>query len=265
MKTSCAWSRWMVTTTCALLLTACGTARSARMWFPKFTGMDEVNPQLYVEPAMSTEQRQDVQQQIVLGRAQAERFYGSITTTPYFVACMTDECDKRFGSYGTRAAAFGDVAIRLSANGLSAPLVALEWSLVVLFHRVGGWWNARKIPRWFDEGVAVVVADEPRHSEENWHEIQHKGLPVPQLSELVSFRHWGSPSIDTARPWAMVRATSTCSTPPPATKCEAYWRARDRPQSRPCSRALVAARLSMRPTSRPAAVSKAARGADRHE
>ena len=181
----------MVTTTCALLLTACGTARSAWMWFPKFTGMDEVNPQLYVEPAMSTEQRQDVQQQIVLGRAQVERFYGSITTTPYFVACMTDECDKRFGSYGTRAAAFGDVAIRLSANGLSAPLVAHEWSHVELFHRVGGWWSARKIPRWFDEGVAVVVADEPRHSEENWHEIQHKGLPVPQLSELVSFRQWG--------------------------------------------------------------------------
>ena len=32
-----------------------------------------------------------------IGRAQVERFYGSITTTPYFVACVTSECDVRFG------------------------------------------------------------------------------------------------------------------------------------------------------------------------
>ena len=154
--------------------------------------MDQVDPKLYVEPSMSVEQRREVRRQIEIGRAQVERFYGSITAAPYFVACVTSECDDRFGSYGTRAAAFGDTAVHLSAKGLSAPLVAHELSHAELYHRVGGWWNARKIPRWFDEGVAVVVADEPRHSEENWQEIRRRGLPIPKLSELVSFKDWGA-------------------------------------------------------------------------
>ena len=182
---------WLLLGACSLLLAGCGAVRTAWIWFPKAAGMDQVDPRLYVEPSMTNEQRQEVSRQIVIGRAQIERFYGSITAAPYFVACVTHECDERFGSYGTRAAAFGDTAVHLSANGLSAPLVAHELSHAELFHRVGGWWNARKIPRWFDEGVAVVVADEPRHSEENWQEIRRLGLPIPQLSELVSFKDWG--------------------------------------------------------------------------
>ena len=53
------------------------------------------------------------------------------------------------------------------------------------------WWYARKVPRWIDEGVAVVVANEPRHSEDNWREIQRQALPIPPLNELVSFKDWG--------------------------------------------------------------------------
>ena len=182
--------KWIVLGACSFLLAGCGAVRTAWIWFPQAAGMAQVDPKLYVESSMTNEQRQEVSRQIKIGRAQVDRFYGSITATPYFVACVTSKCDERFGSYGTRAAAFGDTAVHLSANGLSAPLVAHELSHAELFHRVGGWWNARKIPRWFDEGIAVVVADEPRHSEENWQEIRRRGLPVPQLSELVSFKDW---------------------------------------------------------------------------
>ena len=162
------------------------------MWFPKSFGMDEVNPRLYVEPTMTAAQRQEVQRQIDIGRAQVERFYGGITTTPYFVACISRECDVRFGSYGQPAAAYGDMAIRLWAPGLSAPVVAHEWSHAEFYRRAGGWWYARKIPRWFDEGVAVVVANEARHSDDNWQEIQRQGLPTPKFDELISFSDWGA-------------------------------------------------------------------------
>lgn len=176
---------------CAIALSGCGTIHSARMWFPKASGMDEVNPQLYVEPSMTAEQRQELQRQIDIGQASIVAFYGDSMAKPYIVACLTDGCDVRFGSYGQRAAAYGDLAIRLSAKGLSAPLIAHEWSHAELYLRVGGWWHARKIPRWFDEGVAVVVASEPRHSEENWREIQRQGLPTPKFDELNSFNDWG--------------------------------------------------------------------------
>ena len=177
---------------CSLALTGCGAVHSARMWFPKASGMDEEGPQLYVEPSMTVDQRQDLHRQIERGRATLVAFYGDVTAKPYFVACLTTDCDIRFGSYGQRAASYGDLAIRLSAKGLSAPLIAHEWSHAEVYRRVGGWWYARKIPRWFDEGVAVVVADEPRHSENNWREIQQRGLAVPPLGELQSFSDWGA-------------------------------------------------------------------------
>ncbi|MBC7733064.1 MAG: hypothetical protein H7306_14390 [Bacteriovorax sp.] len=174
------------------LLSACGTLGSARMLSPGSFGMDEVNAKLYVEPAMGVEQRQDLQRQIGIGRAQVEHFYGDITTAPCFVACVTAECALRFGSHGERAAAFGASAIRLSHNGLAAALVAHEWSHVELYQRVGGWPRVAQIPRWFDEGVAVAVAGEARHSEANWREIQSRGVPAPALTELVSRSDWNA-------------------------------------------------------------------------
>lgn len=185
------WRRGLLLGIGTLALTGCGAIHSARMWFPKASGMDEISPQLYVEPSMSAEQRQALQRQIDLGRAAVAAFFGEVTAKPYIVACLTDDCDQRFGSYGQRAAAYGDLAIRLSAKGLTAPLIAHEWSHAEVYRRAGGWRYARQIPRWFDEGIAVVVANEPRHSEDNWRQIQQQGLAVPPLGELQSFSDWG--------------------------------------------------------------------------
>ena len=174
------------------LLTGCGALHNARMWFPSASGMDQVTATLYVEPVMSAPQRQALQHQINLGRAEVEAFYGSIITAPYFVACVTAPCAVRFGSYGEPATAFGDMAIRLSLSGRLTQLVAHEWSHAELYRRAGGWRYIGKIPRWFDEGVAVVVADEALHSPANWQEIARRGLPTPPLTELVSRRDWAA-------------------------------------------------------------------------
>ena len=174
------------------LLTGCGALHNARMWFPSASGMDQVTATLYVEPVMNAEKRRALQQQIDLGRAHVAAFYGSITTAPYFVACVTTQCAVRFGSYGEPATAFGDVAIRLSLNGRLTQLVAHEWSHAELYRRAGGWRHIGKIPRWFDEGVAVVVADEALHSPANWQEIARRRLPTPPLTELVSRSDWAA-------------------------------------------------------------------------
>ena len=176
----------------AACLSACGALHNARIWFPGASGMDEIDAALYVEPAMSAQQRAALQRQIELGRAQVEAFYGSITTAPYFVACVTVQCGVRFGSYGELASAFGDMAIRLSLNDRLTRLVAHEWSHAEMYRRAGGWRHIGKIPRWFDEGVAVVVADEALHAPANWDEIARRGLPTPPLTELVSRRDWAA-------------------------------------------------------------------------
>lgn len=181
---------WAALGSCAALLSACGAVHNAGMWMPRTFGLVETAADVYVEPTMGVPERMELQRQIVVGRAQVERFFGSVTTSPYFVACTTNDCAVRFGSYGGRAAAFGETAIRLSPSGLSAPIIAHEWAHAEVYRRVGGWWQARRIPRWFDEGVAVVIADETRHSQANWEEIQRRGLATPALHELISRSDW---------------------------------------------------------------------------
>lgn len=173
-----------------LALGGCAFLRDAPMLAPGAFGMEEIGPALFVEPALTGAERDDLRRAIDAGRVQAQRLWGALRTAPIVVACATQACSTRFGSQGARAAAFGDRAIRLSHDGRSAALIAHEWSHAELYRRVGGWWTIGRIPRWFDEGVAVIVADEPRHSEANWQEILRRGLPVPRLDELTTRAEW---------------------------------------------------------------------------
>ncbi len=181
--------RGLIVTLCALLA-GCGNLGSWRLLAPADHGMEAIGPGLYVEPAMNVAERNDLVVQINRGRSLVAAFFGTVESSPVIVACVSTECAVRFGSGGARAAAFGDYAIRLSPNGLTAALIAHEWGHAELYRRVGGVWAIHRIPRWFDEGIAVVIADEPRHSPENWGEIQRRGYPTPALSELVTYRDW---------------------------------------------------------------------------
>ena len=160
------------------------------MFAPGWCGMERVSPTLFVERSMSPEARADLQHRIDLGRETVARFYGRLTTDPYFVACATMTCAERFGSYGEPAAALGDIAIRLAPNGETSALIAHELSHAELYRRVGGWRHIRMIPRWFDEGIAVVVANEPKHSDEVWQEIRRGNLTTPAIPDLVSRDQW---------------------------------------------------------------------------
>lgn len=175
-------------------LGGCGLTPWLRTLAPEQSGLQALATadglRLYVEPAMPEADRSALLRQIALGRAQAQGFWGTLQSAPLFVACVSAECAARFDVVGPRAAAFADQAIRLSPRGLSAPLVAHEWSHAELYRRAGGWWTARRIPRWFDEGLAVVTAGESLHSEANWQRIRRQGLATPQLAELISFADW---------------------------------------------------------------------------
>ena len=183
-------ARWLAGLAAVAALAGCGSLNSFRMAAPGVFGQERVGAGLYVEPTMAPEQRRQLAEQIAAGRERVEGFFGPLESAPFIAACATAECARRLGSYGERAAALGDGAIRLSHNGLAAPLVAHEMTHTEVFRRVGGWWAVGRLPRWFDEGLAVVVADEPLHSEANWAEIQRRGLAVPAFTDLVTRAQW---------------------------------------------------------------------------
>ena len=156
------------------------------MFAPGWCGMDRVSSTLFVERSMGAEARAELQHHVDLGRETAARFYGHLTADPYFVACATTACAERFGSYGEPAAALGDIAIRLAPNGETSALIAHEMSHAELYRRVGGWRHIRTVPRWFDEGIAVVVANEPKNSIEVCQEIRRRNITTPSIHDLIS-------------------------------------------------------------------------------
>ena len=48
----------------------------------------------------------------------------------------------------------------------------------------------RRVPSWFDEGLAVVASEEPTHSEQQWQTIVARGVPHPTLPELMTGDQW---------------------------------------------------------------------------
>jgi hypothetical protein len=80
--------------------------------------------------------------------------------------------------------------IALSPKALTKELISHELSHSELYNRVGGFFNWRKIPSWFDEGIAVLVGHDFRHDERAWQKIESENIPYPSIDELISTYQW---------------------------------------------------------------------------
>lgn len=85
-------------------------------------------------------------------------FFGAREATPDVLVCFTDDCYARIGGGGERGIAVLNRAIMLSPRGLDVVIAAHEMAHVELHHRLD-----TDVPQWFDEGLAVVAADDARY------------------------------------------------------------------------------------------------------
>jgi len=131
---------------------------------PSCYGLQRVTGSLFVDPAMSVEDRTRLQEVVALAAVQVADFYGSFDRQPTVLACATEECDRKLGGKGARANTYGTTFIRLSPRGLNQTILAHEFSHVELHARIGGFRLLMgAIPAWFDEGLAVIVSDDARY------------------------------------------------------------------------------------------------------
>lgn len=141
------------------LLTACSHVTSVSSGH---SGMVCIAPNVYVDPEMTPEQRQQFLQTLQRSQSQISSFFGSMESTPDVYACTTQSCFKKFGGINARAKTIDDDTVILSSRGLDQ--VTLVHELVhVEFHKRLGYphvWN--KVPMWFDEGLAVMACKDPR-------------------------------------------------------------------------------------------------------
>ncbi|GAA2915564.1 hypothetical protein Acy02nite_84900 [Actinoplanes cyaneus] len=90
-----------------------------------------------------------------------ERFYGGRQAHARVLICTTDACYRRIGGGGEKGRALRNRALLLSPAGATETIAAHEFAHLELHERLG---DARgKVPHWFDEGLAVVVSDDPRY------------------------------------------------------------------------------------------------------
>lgn len=161
---------------------------------PTALGMEEVAPKVFANEEMSLVQREDFSRIVIEARRKISDFYGGILSQPEILACSTEECFVGLGGGKPRGIDLGKSKILISPRGLTVPILTHEWSHAELRTRMDakmdGVFGISSIPTWFDEGLAVVVSEEPNHSEKVWEEIVAAKIAAPNIEDLVSLKEW---------------------------------------------------------------------------
>jgi len=174
----------------SLSLSSCSTINSFKLWVPKWFGLEPLVENIYVDKNMALPQREALQAAIITAREQIRLHFGEVTSAPDIIACSTESCYRSLSGVTARAKAYGSSKLLLSPRGITAPMISHEWSHAELYDRMGGFRAANRLPRWFIEGLAVVVSDEPTHSEKVWSDILTADIAIPKLNGLESLKDW---------------------------------------------------------------------------
>ena len=154
--------RWILGGIVVALLTAAGLALAypsvAAAACPGCYGLTRVSEHVYSERGLTAVQKDQLIDLAVAARRRVEVFYGDRESEPRLIACFTDVCYDRIGGGGEKGVAVLNRAVMLSPRGLDTVIASHEMAHVELHRRLDG-----EVPQWFDEGLAVVISDDPRY------------------------------------------------------------------------------------------------------
>jgi hypothetical protein len=179
----------LLVTVVAAVLLQWKPARSIMLLAPSIAGFVEVGPDIWVERGMTAGTQDAVVQAVRHARAQLQHFYAVPLGRPVVLACSTATCFRRCGGIGHATTYFGS-RVLLGPSALNPVKVAHELSHVELATRVGAVRVLLRVPQWFDEGLAVVVSDDPAFDEAKWLAATARGAAAPDLRRLVTLRGW---------------------------------------------------------------------------
>ena len=130
---------------------------------PRCFGFEQLYGRVYVDAAMPGPLRVQLARAMREGETKVAGFYGELKAAPEVLACATDICWQRLGGGGAQGISYASVGIRLAPRGIDPVIVAHELSHIELHERTGlANFILGSIPAWFDEGLAVIVSDDPR-------------------------------------------------------------------------------------------------------
>ena len=136
----------------------------AGLMCPRCFGFEQLSGRVFVDDAMPQPLRAQLTRAMREGAIKVAAFYGELGAAPEVLACTTDSCWRRLGGSGAQGISYASVGIRLAARGIDPVIIAHELSHIELHKRLGLIkFMLGSIPARFDEGLAVIVSDDPRY------------------------------------------------------------------------------------------------------
>jgi len=167
------------------ILASCSTFNTYKVavFPPTWMNLVQIDKNIYVEKKMNVALRKKLLIQVEESRKYVIKVWGEIESNPIIYACSTKKCSE---SLGLKAHAHCvDHYLILRPKSFTKYLIAHETSHSEVMKRSGSILKWKKIPQWFDEGLAVVVGPDPRHNESAWEKIISENLPHPSQEELM--------------------------------------------------------------------------------
>jgi hypothetical protein len=131
---------------------------------PRCFGFEQLSGRVLVDSAVPESLRVQLASALREGEMKVVSFYGELKATRVVLACATDMCWRRLGGGAAKANSYASFGVRLSPRGIDPVIVAHERSHIELHARLGLAKTVMDaIPACFDEGLAVLVSDDPRY------------------------------------------------------------------------------------------------------
>ncbi len=131
---------------------------------PRCYGLEQSQPNVFVERGMPQQARDHVAEILSQARVRVRDFYGRTDGNPRILVCASQSCYQHIGGGGTRGKSYYDAVLILSPRGTDPVIASHELAHIELHNRIGFIrFVSGAIPSWFDEGLAVVVSDDPRY------------------------------------------------------------------------------------------------------
>ena len=155
----------------------------------------EKDGNLYFRTEVDAATIADLKQQIAKANVRVEGFWDEKTVTPKFIYCQNDEDYKKFGvPFMTPACAHMKLGsyVVISNKGNDINILAHEISHTVLFNKIGFFNRLRKIPAWFDEGLAMQVDFRNYYSIDSLKKKSDNFKNLPDVKQLITYSQFGT-------------------------------------------------------------------------
>jgi hypothetical protein len=154
-------------------------------------GLQAVAPRVYLESAAGSGEKDRLLAAVTEGRIRVEAALGRMAAQPYILACSSADCDRRLGGKGAAAVADGAFAIRVSPHGIDPVILTHEFTHIAVHERFSALaLHSGALPAWFDEGLAVVISEDPRYLATG-REGRERCTRPPRPDLPVSVWEWG--------------------------------------------------------------------------